>query len=76
MRRRGGDEGTALVNEVLAELSIEDRSLLLLRHYQGLTFQAIGEVIDCSARTAQNRVEAAARRFQRALQARRGGGAS
>lgn len=65
-------ERSALVNEVLDGLSIDDRSLLLLRHYQGLTFQAIGEVADCSARTAQNRVEAAARRFQQALHARRG----
>ena len=60
----------ALVDGVLGELSLDDRSLLLLRHHHGLTFKAIGEVCDCSARTAQNRVEAAARRFQRALAAR------
>ncbi|MBX3470085.1 MAG: sigma-70 family RNA polymerase sigma factor [Planctomycetes bacterium] len=65
-------ERAAVVNEVLDGLSIDDRALLVLRHYHGLTFQAIGEVADCSARTAQNRVEAAARRFQLALQARRG----
>lgn len=64
-------ERREVVNQVLDALSIDDRSLLLLRHYQGLTFQAIGDVVDCSARTAQNRVEAAARRFQVALQARR-----
>lgn len=64
-------ERSTLVGEVLDELSIDDRSLLLLRHYQGLTFQAIGEAADCSARTAQNRVEAAARRFQQVLQRRR-----
>jgi RNA polymerase sigma-70 factor, ECF subfamily len=64
-------ERREVVNQVLEALSIDDRSLLLLRHYQGLTFQAIGDVIDCSARTAQNRVEAAARRFQVALQAKR-----
>lgn len=60
-----------LVAGVLEGLSIDDRSLLVLRHYHGLTFEAIGEVADCSARTAQNRVEAAARRFQQALQAQR-----
>ena len=64
-------ERREVVNQVLERLSIDDRSLLLLRHYQGLTFQAIGDVVDCSARTAQNRVEAAARRFQQALQAKR-----
>ncbi|RMG16106.1 MAG: sigma-70 family RNA polymerase sigma factor [Planctomycetota bacterium] len=75
---RGEVEGEAernererVVGEVLAELSIEDRSLLLLRHFEGMTFREIGEAIDCSARTAQNRVEAAARRFQRALKGRR-----
>jgi RNA polymerase sigma-70 factor (ECF subfamily) len=77
---RGGEgvegeaEGTVTANEcreqverAMAELSLDDRSLLLLRHFQGLTFRQIGESIDCSSRTAQNRVEAAARRFQRAL---------
>jgi RNA polymerase sigma-70 factor, ECF subfamily len=64
-------ERREVVNQVLEALSIDDRSLLLLRHYQGLTFQAIGDVVDCSARTAQNRVEAAARRFQVALQTKR-----
>lgn len=65
------------VDAVLVSMSPEDRSLLLLRHFDGMTFRAIGEVVDCSARTAQNRVEAAARRFQRALLRRRAdGGAS
>ncbi len=65
------NERQEVVQEVLASLSIDDRSLLLLRHYKGLTFKAIGEAIDCSARTAQNRVEAAARRFQAELKERR-----
>ncbi|MCO5167703.1 MAG: sigma-70 family RNA polymerase sigma factor [Planctomycetes bacterium] len=73
-RAAAEQERAAVVNEVLEGLSIDDRALLVLRHYHGLTFQAIGEVADCSARTAQNRVEAAARRFQLALQARRGEG--
>ena len=64
-------ERRELVTRVLEGLSIDDRSLLVLRHYHGLTFEGIGEVADCSARTAQNRVEAAARRFQQALHARR-----
>ncbi len=67
-------ERARIVDDVLAELSLEDRSLLLLRHYEGMTFKAIGEVVDCSARTAQNRVEAAARRFQLALGRRTAGG--
>ncbi len=66
------DERQRLVDDVLAGLSIDDRSLLVLRHWHELTFAQIGEVTDCSARTAQNRVEAAARRFQLALLARRG----
>lgn len=64
-------ERQALVNAVLEELSIDDRALLVLRHFQGLTFGQIGEATDCSSRTAQNRVEAAARRFQQALARRR-----
>jgi len=70
----GDVEGEAEANErkrrvdaALGKLSLDDRSLLLLRHYHGLTFREVGEAVDCSARTAQNRVEAAARRFQRAL---------
>lgn len=65
------NERQQLVNDVMDELSLDDRSLLLLRHFQGMTFREIGDVIDCSARTAQNRVEAAARRFQQALAKRR-----
>lgn len=64
-------EREQVVSEVMATLSPEDRSLLLLRHYEELTFRAIGEVIDCSARTAQNRVAAAAKRFQQELLRRR-----
>lgn len=63
-------ERTRLVQATLGALHPEDRSLLLLRHYQGLSFRQIGEAVDCSARTAQNRVGAAARRFQAALRAR------
>jgi RNA polymerase sigma-70 factor (ECF subfamily) len=66
------NERKRVVDEVLDALSMDDRSLLLLRHFEGMTFKAIGQVIDCSARTAQNRVEAAARRFQAELKARRG----
>jgi len=62
-----GAERRRAVNLALEELSPEDRSLLLLRHYQDLTFRQIGEVVDCSSRTAQNRVGAAGRRFQEAL---------
>jgi RNA polymerase sigma-70 factor, ECF subfamily len=68
-------ERAALVEEVMEELSPDDRSLLLLRHWSGLTFRELGDVVDCSSRTAQNRVEAAARRFQRALLERREGDA-
>lgn len=69
-------ERQELVQQVLAELDMDDRALLLLRHHHDLTFQAIGEIVDCSARTAQNRVEAAARRFQKALSRRREGEAT
>lgn len=69
-----GDEAEAEANErkrVVAEvmdtLAIEDRSLLILRHFEGMTFKSIGQIADCSPRTAQNRVEAAARRFQAVL---------
>lgn len=61
------NESKQLVDDAMASLSLDDRSLLLLRHYQELTFREIGESTDCSSRTAQNRVEAAAKRFQYAL---------
>jgi RNA polymerase sigma-70 factor, ECF subfamily len=64
-----GAERRRVVNLALEQLSPEDRSLLLLRHYQDLTFRQIGEIVDCSSRTAQNRVGAAGRRFQEALRA-------
>jgi RNA polymerase sigma-70 factor, ECF subfamily len=67
-------ERKRVVNDVLNTLSLDDRSLLLLRHFEGMTFKAIGQVVDCSARTAQNRVEGAARRFQQALAERKAGG--
>jgi RNA polymerase sigma-70 factor, ECF subfamily len=62
-----GAERREVVEAALELLSPEDRSLLLLRHYNDLTFRQIGEVVDCSSRTAQNRVGAAGRRFQAAL---------
>ena len=58
------------VAEIMDTLPIEDRSLLILRHFEGMTFKSISQIADCSARTAQNRVEAAARRFQNALKER------
>ena len=61
------NERAARVQATLDSLSLEDRSLLILRHHEGLTFRAIGEIVDCSARTAQNRVQASARRFQTEL---------
>lgn len=73
----GGEEATAeanerkrVVGEIMGALSIEDRSLLILRHFEGMTFKSIARIADCSARTAQNRVEAAARRFQFVLKER------
>jgi len=65
------NERKRLVNEVLDSLGIEERSLLLLRHFEDMTFRQIGELIDCSSRTAQNRVAAAAKRFQQELLQRR-----
>ena len=62
-----GAERRQMVNAALELLTPDDRSLLLLRHYRDLTFRQIGEVVDCSSRTAQNRVGAAGRRFQEAL---------
>jgi RNA polymerase sigma-70 factor (ECF subfamily) len=67
------NERKQVVDDVLNALSIDDRSLLLLRHFEGMTFKEIGRLLDCSARTAQNRVEASARRFQLALKNRHSG---
>jgi len=68
------EERRALVEDAMAALTPDDRSLLLMRHYQELTFREIGELTQCSPRTAQNRVKAAARRLQDELCARRAGG--
>ncbi|MEZ6185953.1 MAG: sigma-70 family RNA polymerase sigma factor [Planctomycetota bacterium] len=62
------------VDRALRALTPDDRSLLLMRHYQDMTFREIGELTQCSSRTAQNRVKAAAQRLQAELCQLRAGG--
>ena len=49
------DERIAELEAAVAELPIEQREVLVLKHWCGLTFEAIGEALDIPQRTAQSR---------------------
>ncbi len=56
-------ERKTLVREALDSLPAEARSVLLMKHFQGMTALAIAEVLGCSLRTAKYRLKAAARQL-------------
>lgn len=58
------------VEEALGALAPEHRSLLLLRHVQGLKLDEIAEGSDCTVRTVRNRLRAAGALFGRELKRR------
>lgn len=66
--RRGGEEpltdllrreAAAHVEEVLRELPDEMRAILVMKHFQGLRYEEIGEVLGCPTGTVKSRVHTA-----------------
>jgi RNA polymerase sigma-70 factor (ECF subfamily) len=50
----GKEEIKRAVRELVDELPERERAVLLLRHYEGMTFERIGEALDLTSRTVQN----------------------
>ena len=67
-----GRETAAAVQAALATLAEEHRSIVVLRHYEGLKFREIAEVLDLPEGTVKTRMTEAlnelARRLRRSLQ--------
>jgi RNA polymerase sigma-70 factor, ECF subfamily len=53
-------ERKELVHKALDALPMEERSVLIMKHFQGLTVKQIAEVLCCSLRTAKYRLKGAA----------------
>lgn len=51
----------------LAELSLDDRALLLLRYQEGLDYRGIGEVLECAEGTVASRLSRARERLREIL---------
>lgn len=58
------------VAAALLELAPEHRSILALRHFEGLKQRELAEVLGCTERTARNRLRAAGVLLERALRKR------
>ena len=50
----GKAEIARAVRELMAELPERERTVLILRHYEGMTFERIAEAMDLTSRTVQN----------------------
>lgn len=61
-------EAKRIVEEVMQNLPEDERSVLLLRIYQDLTFDDIARVVGCSERTARERMKRGRARFLDGLQ--------
>lgn len=61
-------ERQAAIARALNRLAPESRSLIVLRHVQGLKLKQLAELQDCTERTVRNRLRSAAVLFERALQ--------
>ncbi|HZU98066.1 MAG TPA: RNA polymerase sigma factor [Planctomycetota bacterium] len=64
------NEQTSAVQESLASLAPEHRSLLVLRHVHGLKLEELAEGQACTDRTIRNRLRAAATLLERELRRR------
>ena len=62
-----GSELGKEIDKAMAELSPEHRAVIMLREIQGLSYEEISEVLDCSKGTVMSRLHHARRRLQRAL---------
>ncbi|WP_437893212.1 sigma-70 family RNA polymerase sigma factor [Sorangium sp. So ce124] len=65
------DRAIRAVEAALSRLPDEERRILVLRHVEERTWQAIGAALGCSERTAKRRSAEAQRRFAGALRAER-----
>ncbi|WP_437751995.1 sigma-70 family RNA polymerase sigma factor [Sorangium sp. So ce1389] len=65
------DRAIRAVESALSRLPDEARRVLVLRHVEERTWQALGEALGCSERTAKRRGAEAQRRFAAALRAER-----
>ena len=65
--QRGAMEAADLVATALKRLSINDRMMIELVLYLGLTYREVAEVVDCPVNTAKTRVHNARRRLQAIL---------
>lgn len=63
-------ERRELVHEALDALPDEERSVLVMRHFHGMTSKQIAEVLSCSLRTAKTRLKGAALMLGRELSRR------
>jgi len=50
----GKDEIRAAVRQLMDELPERERAVLILRHYEGMTFERIAEALELTSRTVQN----------------------
>jgi len=50
----GREEVRAVIRELMDELPERERTVLILRHYEGMTFDRIGEAMGLTSRTVQN----------------------
>jgi RNA polymerase sigma-70 factor (ECF subfamily) len=61
------------VHRALADLSERDRTLLVLRHLEGLSYEEIGSLLDCSVKSVSAGLSRARDRFQERLKMLSGG---
>ncbi len=64
------DELRAQLRELLAELPMLDRQILVLRHFEAMTNREVAEALELSINAASNRYVRAIRRFRELLDAK------
>lgn len=64
------NERAALVRAALAALPAEHRSVIVLRHTHALKLREVADALDCTPRTARNRLRAASTLLERELRRR------
>jgi RNA polymerase sigma-70 factor (ECF subfamily) len=64
----GDDRRLALLEEALARLPLEQREVLVLRRFHGLTSAELGEILSCSAGAVRLRVHRALQALKQAVQ--------
>jgi RNA polymerase sigma-70 factor (ECF subfamily) len=67
--QREVDETRSTTLEAMGDLSIEDRDLLIQKNVEGLSFEAIGQILGCSRERARELYAEASERLQRRLRA-------